>query len=184
MTNEELFAFVKKNPISVACGVVAVGLVLSLYFRSGLQEEAEGILAERTAAGERIAANIKNSADLEEDFARISEANKEVALRAVRINELGTNSQFFYKLEGDTGVKLVDFRQTTQSAAKGRGTYQPVGFSVSVQGDLPQLLHFMRLLESGSRYCRVMSASIARSSSAGRNAPMTLSLNLELLGTP
>ena len=28
--------------------------------------------------------------------------------RAVRINELGTNSQYFYKLEGETGVKLID----------------------------------------------------------------------------
>lgn len=182
MTNEELAVFVKKHPISVGCAVVSVGLLVSMYFRSDLKTEADTLLAEKTAAGERYAANIKNSAQLEDDLAKVTAANKEIDSRAVRINELGTNSQYFYKLEGETGVKLIDFRQTTQSGAKGKGAFLPVGFTVSAQGELRQLLEFLRLIESGTHYCRVTTATI--SSTTTRTAPMTLTLSIEMLGTP
>lgn len=185
MTNQELAAFVKKNPISVGCGLLCVVLGAALYLRSDLKSEAEKQLAEKSAAGERYAANIKNSAQLEEDLNQLIAANKEIDARAVRINQLGTNSQFFYKLEGETGVKLVDFRQSTQnaSAVKGKGAFIPIAFNVSAQGDLRQLLHFLRLLENGAHYCRVLSASM-NASSTTRSGPMTLTLSLELLGTP
>jgi hypothetical protein len=183
MTNEELAAFVKKNPVSVGCGLLSAGLLLSLYFRGDLKGKAEERLAEKSATGERYAANIKNSAQLEEDFARLSAANKEIDARAVQINQLGINSQFFYKLEGETGVKLIDFRQNTQTGSKGKGAFIPVAFTVSVQGDLPQLLRFLRLLESGAHYCRVLTATM-NANATSRSNPMTLTLSLELLGTP
>ena len=183
MTNEQLIAFIKKNPISVGCAVLSIAIILALYFRRDLKSELDALLAEKTALGERYATNIKNSAQLDEDYNLVSAANKEIDTRAIRINQLGTNSQFFYKLEGETGVKLIDFRQTTQSATKTKNAFTPVAFAVSAQGDWQQLLHFLRLLESGAHYCRVNSASINANATA-RNGPMTLTLALDLLGTP
>jgi hypothetical protein len=183
MTSEQLVVFVKKRPLSVACAVVSIALLLSHYFRGGLISEAEAQLAEKSTQGERYASNIKNAAQLEEDLNQLTTATKEIDSRALRVNQLGINSQYFYKIEGESGVKLVDFRQTTQTAAKGKGAFTPIGFSVSVQGDLPQVLHFLRLLENGTHFCRVVTATVEEGGAAS-SATITLSLSLELLGAP
>lgn len=183
MTTQELGAVIKKNPISVTCGALVVALLLTLYFRADAKGNAETALNDKSAQGERYAMNIKNAAHLEDHLAEVTAANKEIEARAVRINQLGTNSQFFYKLEGDTGVKLIDFRQTTQAVAKGKGAYTPVAFVVSAQGSFHQILHFLRLLESGTHYSRVNSASI-NANVVKRNEPLTITLNLDLLGLP
>lgn len=184
MNNQELFALVKKNPISVGCGALALALIAGIYLRSDAIPEAEDILAQKTAQAERYALNIKFSAQLKEHLETLVSANKEIDGRIVRASQLGTNTQYFYKLQSDSGVKLLDFRQGTADAvAKGKGTYEPIPFSVSVQGTLPQVMKFLRELESGTHYCRILTASCAGNAVA-RTQPLTLSLNLEMLGLP
>ncbi len=184
MTNADQFAFVKKNPISVGCGVVALALIAGIYLRSDAIPEAEGILVQKTAQAERYALNIKYSAQLKEQLEALAGANKEIDGRIVRASQLGTNTQYFYKLQSDSGVKLLDFRQGTAGVvAKGKSTFVPIPFSVSVQGTLPQVMKFLRELESGNHYCRILTASCAGSAVA-RSQPLTLSLNLEMLGLP
>ena len=80
-------------------------------------------------------------------------------------------------------MKIVDFRQAQTAVAKGKGTFSPVGFTFVVQGDLGQLMQVLHILEGGTHYCRVLSASCSLSG-VNRNVPLTLSLNLELLALP
>lgn len=183
MTNQELGVFIKRNPLTVGCGLLSLLLLVGIYFRKALIPEAEAELAQKSAEGERHAANIRNSDQLKEQYAELVAANKEVDARAVRVSQVGTNIQFFYKLESETGVKLGDPSQTTRVAVKGKTVFLPVTFTVSAQGDMSQLLHFLRMLENGTRYCRVMSAAISQSV-INRSAALSLTLNLELLGYP
>lgn len=184
MTNEQLVALIKKNPVSVGCGVLSLALAVGLYFRSGGIPEAEAVLAEKTAQSERYTLNLTNAAQLKEQHEELVAANKAIDARIIRLSQLGINTQFFYKLERETGVKLVDNRQTSvAAAAKGKTTFIPVAFAISAQGTLPQLLDFLRLLESGSHYSRVMTATLT-GSPANRSGPLTLALTLELLGLP
>ena len=181
MTNEELFAVIKKNPISVGCAVLCIALGAGIYFRRGEIPEAEAELAQKTAEADRYASNIKNSVQLKEDVDALAAANKEIDTRIIRAGQLPANLQFFYKLFGESGVKSLDLRQGGLSSTKGK-TYTPVMFSVSVSGDLNQIMHFLTLLESGARYVRVLTANCTVPSD--RNGPLTLALNLELLGVP
>lgn len=183
MTNEQAIAVIKKNPISFGCGVLCVALGLALYFRGGSLAEAEALLAEKSAEGERYAANIKYGAQLKEQLDEVTAANKEIAARVIRVGQLATNQQFFYKAESESGVKLSDYRQQTLTAPKGKTAFTPVAFTVSAQGDFKQLLDFMLILESGAHYSRVMSAAVS-GSAVNRAAPLSLTLNLELLGVP
>ncbi len=82
-------------------------------------------------------------------------------------------------------MKLINFSQApTQPTTKGaKTTFAAVPFSVSVQGTLPQVLNFLRQVESGTHYARVNPSAISISQS-GRGGPLTLTLNLELLGLP
>jgi hypothetical protein len=185
MTNEALIALLKKNPVSVGCGALSLLLVAGLYFRSDAIPAAEAELAQKAAEAERFAQNIKFSEKLKEQLDAITAANKEIDSRIVRASQVGNNTQYFYQLESETGVKLIDFRPLSISAAaKGsKANFMPVGFNVSVQGSLPQILDFLRSLEGGTRFARVLTASLS-GSPANRRGPLTLAVSVELIGLP
>ena len=184
MTNQDLLALIKKNPISVACGAVAIGLAVAIYFRSGGIPAAEADLAQRMAEADKYAANITYSVSLKEQHDALVDAGKEIDSRLIRASQLGINNQYFFKLESDTGVKMIDFRQGQIAAVRGpKGAYSPVPFSVSVQGEMKQVVHYLNLIESGAHYCRVISASLTPVGVA-RPGLLSMSLNLELLGLP
>ena len=184
MTSEEQMAVMKKNPITVACGVLSLLLAVGIYFRSGAIPEAEAELAQKSGESEKLALNITNSAQLKEQLDDLVTANKALDAGIIRASQQGANSQFFYKLESDTGVKMVDFRQTTANVTKpAKGNFAPVAFTVSVQGTFQQIVQYLRHLENGAHFTRVMTASISGNASQ-RNSPLTLSLTLELLGLP
>lgn len=184
MTNEEFKAFVKKNPIPVICAVIVLGVAGGLYYRSGDLAAAEEDLAKKTADAEKYALNIKNATHLKEQLDALIAANKKIEGRLAHASEKGTNTQYFYKLERETGVKMVSFSQTTGTVAKPtKGAFVPIAFNVAVTGTMPQVLDFLRHLENGMHFCRVTSGSCTVSTT-NRNLPLTLSLNLELLGQP
>jgi hypothetical protein len=185
MTNQELVASIKKNPISVGCIVLSCLLVGAIYFRGDAIAESETVLAQKTAESEKISLNIQYSAQLKEQTEALEGWLKLIEDRIVSASQLGTNTQYFYKLESDTKAKIVDLRQTTPSivAKPAKGSYLPVAFAVSVQGDLNRILEFLRQVESGAHYCRIQSATCSGNTTT-RGAPLTLALTLDLLGTP
>jgi hypothetical protein len=185
MSNHALASAIKKNPISFGCAVLSCVLIAVIYFRGGLMSEAETALAQKSAEGEKISLNIQYSAHLKEQTEAIEAAIKTIESRIVRASQLGTNTQYFYKIESETGAKIIALQQTTPATAAkpAKGSYMPVAFAVSVQGDLIKILDFLRQLENGAHYCRVLTATCSGNSST-RTAPLTLALTLELLGTP
>lgn len=185
MTNQEFIALSKKNPICLGCALATIGLVVALYFRDGEIPEAEAALTQKSAQSERLGLNIQHAAQLKEQSDALVAANKEIDARVVRPSQLGINTQYFYKIESDTGVKLMDLRQNTPPAGAkaGKGSFIPVSFNVTVQGTLPQILDFLRQVENGAHYSRVLTASF-NGNPATRSAPLMLSLGLEFLGVP
>jgi hypothetical protein len=186
MTKDDLVALVKKNPISFGCGALSLALIAGLYFRSGEIPAAEAELQQRSAEAERYALNLKNAAQLKEQLDEITAHNKTIESRMVRILDLPINQQYFRVLARDSGVNIMDFGQSTMGANVPKGAkaaYIPVGFKVSVQGTFPQVLNFLRTLESGTHYCRVLSATCG-TNATNRATPLTLQLSLELLGLP
>lgn len=186
MSNEELLAFVKKNLVGTICGGLSLLALGGWYYRSGDVPTIEQEVAAKSAEAQRYELNLLNAKQLQEHVDALLAANKEIDSRLVRGSQLGRNVQFFYKLENESGAKLTtDPRQSPlappgKNAAK--GAYTPVAFSVTVSGDLPQLLRFLRRLESGVHYCRVLGASCTVPQE--RSLPLTLNLSLELLGLP
>jgi hypothetical protein len=188
MTNQEAIALVKKNPISFGCGLLALMLALGIYFRSDKLPAAVLELEQVSAEGQRLATNIRNAVKLDEHLAALAEEDREIVQRIVRPGELAQNLQLFYKLEAETGTKLSELRQlpsTARSAAAKKATYVPVPFGFSVQGEYPAILEFMRGLESGGVYCRVLTANLSPAEATlDRAGPLRLDLSLELLGQP
>lgn len=189
MTNQELLALVKKNPVSVGCGLLALALGVGFYFRSDQIPAVTAQLDQVSAEGRRLTANIRNAAQLAEQIAVLEEAGRKIAPRLVSAPELAKNLQYFYKLEADTGTKLLDLRQLPPAVAVSTkappAAYAGVGFALSVEGEYPALIEFLRRLENGTHYCRVLNAAVTTTSGeVDRNGPLKLTLTLELLGQP
>jgi len=183
MSNEEFIAFLKKNLISVCCGVFTVLLIGLAYLRSDLLPEAQKVLDEKSAKAALIAANIEDSSQLKEQEAHLMAANKLIAERMIHVGQLAENTGYFYRLESETGTHIADPRQQAWNPpAKGaaKTNFTSVGFSVSASGDFNQVLDFLRKLESGEHFCRINTCSL-RPVTEMRGGPMVINLNLELM---
>jgi hypothetical protein len=186
MTGEELIAFIRKNLIAVICVVVTVAIGFTIYYRSDALPDAEKVLADKTKEGELLAANIEDSNQLKEQHAAMVDANQVISDRMIQVGQLADNLQYFYRLESETGIKILDLRQNAWNPPpKGapKTFFTPVGFQVNVQGDYPKLLDLLRRLETGEHYCRIISSDFKPVNTDTRGGPLTLTLSLELLGT-
>jgi len=185
MTNDELFALLKKNPLSVGCGVLSLALAAGIYFRGDEVPAAEKLLAEKSDEGTRLAANLQNAAQLKEQVDTLTACEKELEARVIHASQTLNNYQYFYKLESETGAKMTVISQAPVAPSKNaaKTTYMGVPFTITVMGTMNQMIDYLRRLENGTRYCRVMSVTCGVPLS-DRNSPVTLALNLELLGQP
>ena len=194
MTSQELVAVLKKNPFSTVCAAVAIVSLGVSYYRSSAVPELESQLEERSAEGQRHNLNLKNAVQLPEQVAALEAATAAIEPRLVKASRLATNLQYFYKLEADTGVKLVELRQNATRAPQGKNApktlFTGVNFSVSVEGDYAAVVDFLRRLDNGTHFARVLTASVAGitvetgSNIDGRTNQGRASLTLELLGQP
>lgn len=185
MNKDALIALLKRSPIVVACAVLSLALIAVWYFRSDKIPEAQKLLDEKGNEADRYALNRKNATHLKEDLDALIAANKAIDAHILRASRLSDNVQYLYRLENETGVKLLDPRQTTPGtvAKPAKGSFVPVAFNVSMEGTLPQLLDYLRRIESGEHYGRILTAS-CNANISKRSAPLTLTVTFELLGTP
>lgn len=184
LTGQDLVALLKKHPVGFGCGLIALALAVGTYYRYEEVPAAEALLEQRTGEGERLKTNIKHSLLLKEQYDALAAANREVGVRAVRLGALATNLQYFYRIEAETGAKLVDLRQLAPAPVKGPAPkYLRIPYSLSVQGDYAKVLTFLRRLETGTHFCRINSATFAPVTNGEPN-DVTLVLSIELLGLP
>jgi hypothetical protein len=171
----------KRRPLLFACGALVFGLALAIYFRLGVRDEVEMKLVEREKVLLRLSNNAKFSAQLDSQLESLRKANAKIADGALRVGELARNQQLFFRLEAETGVKLLDLRQLSVApAAKGAAasTYVAIPFNLTVQGDYAQIMNFLLRLDREATLARVKSGTISRPAEGAQS----LALSVELLG--
>lgn len=189
MNGADLQVMIKKHPIGAAAVLLSVACGVLLYFRSSTISERSDEGTRKADEAAKMQANITNSAGLAEQTEKMREAAKEVDARLVRRSQLATNLQYFYKMESDSGVKILDVRQgeLSQQRNAARTSYAGIPYTVSVQGSFPQTLSFLKRLENGRHFSRFITVTYTKAGSsdrAGAGDLMNLSINLELLGQP
>jgi hypothetical protein len=184
MTSADLVALLKKHPIGFGCALLSIACGVILYLRSGNIEAGQADLDTKSAEAAKMVANIRNSAGLSEQLAEIQAHSKELEGRLLKAGQLAVNLQYFYKLETENEVKLLDVKQGTVPKS-GTGLFIGIPFSVSVQGSYAQVMNFLGRLQNGRHFCRINTANFAKTGGSGANSSLVnLSLNLELLGQP
>lgn len=187
LTGKDLVGVAKKHPVGVGCALLSVVLLALLYLRGGNIEEAQARLEEVTATADRLKTNINYSAQLSGQVESLSHAVDVLKERTMQPGALAQNLRYFYKLESDAGVTLIDLRQMNPvyPPAPKKNASQPIfislPFSVGVQGEFNKVMTFLRKLENGEHFGRINTASLRPSAS---RSDVTLTLAVELLAQP
>ena len=185
MNASDIFAGAKKQPIGVACGAVCLICAVMIYLSGDTIDESQQNYDAKAAEAAKVAANVRNSANLTEHVAEIQSQTKELESRLVQAGQLAVNLQYFYKLEAENEVKIDIHPGTISAAAKsGKADYIGVPYSLSVQGTYKQVMAFLYRLEAGRHFCRFLNVNLNKNASGGGADAMNLSLSIELLGTP
>jgi hypothetical protein len=193
LTGEDIKSFVKKQPIGVACGVACILCGVAFYLRIDAVNNARDNLDAKNTLAQKYQNNLRNAAGLPEHAQAMQAAGKELDGRLLRVNQLAMNQQYFYRLESETGIKLVDVKQTNVAAnpkAKSRAGTVGIPFNVTAQGDFRQIVSFLQNLENGAHFARFLTVSLqpygvsSEAGSSGGGGTMSVSVSLELLGLP
>ena len=184
-----LKTFIKKYPVGTCAGLIALVMACALVFRHFEFSETQSAFDVSAAEGQKLQSNIAYAGQLDEQLKALEEANKAVADRLINPADLAINLQYFYKLEAETGVKLVDTRpldSRTTAKAAAKGLYTPVQYAVTLQGSYARILTFLRRLENGVFFCRIISGNCTQAQpEQGKGGTDTsMSLTVELLGRP
>ena len=185
--SKDIEAFLKRYPIAIGCGLLTAFLLVGSYIRSDRASEVATQLKDAEEQGKGILREIRDGANLSEQYETLVGHIKELESRLVVSSERARNQQYFYRLESETGVKEISLQPGARSTGTQRGTkplLAGIGYAISVQGDYHQILNFLGRLESGHHFYRMITASVSRAGQRGSAATITLTLNLELLGLP
>jgi Tfp pilus assembly protein PilO len=185
MTSADLLALLKKHPASFVCLLLCLAAGAVIYLRYGNISASQTELESKSAEVAKMTANIRNAAGLPEQVSEIQGYTKELESRLLKASQLAVNLQYFYKLETENEVKLVDVRQNALPRNAKASAYIGVPFTVSVQGSYTQVMNFLNRLQNGRHLCRITVANFTKVAETGSAGPLVnLSLNLELLGQP
>jgi Tfp pilus assembly protein PilO len=187
MTGADLLALAKKQPIGVVCGLVCLVCAALLYFRSDKIGEARQLLEQKTKEDQKVVANVRNAAGLPQHLEEMQAVAKQLDSRLVRASQLALNQQFFYRLESETGVKLIDVRQNALPAARpgaAKTLYAAIAFNISIQGTFKQVMDFLEHLEKGAHLARFNNINFSKTDAASASDTMVVTFAIELLGTP
>jgi len=187
MNAADLVAIYKKQPIGYGCALASIVLGALIYIRTSTIEERQDEFVAKSAEAAKVLSNVRNSAGLPEQVAEMQGLAKEFEGRLIGAGSLAINQQYFYKLEAENQVKLLDVRPGPP-VRNGKSAYVAVPFIVSVQGPFKQVLSFLQQLENGQHFCRFTSVVFNKSVGASTDtasqsaSTMALTINLELLG--
>jgi hypothetical protein len=153
--------FFKAHPIPSICigiGILAIGAGV---WRQTIVSALEADATVKEAEANKLADNVRYAQKLDTQLAELAEINKQVQARLTDPGDLASNQQYFYSAEAETGVKIAELRRASAPQKKtGKATYSTISYTVSVEGEFPAAVAFLRKIESGSRISRIVSGSM------------------------
>lgn len=186
---QSLLPLARRFPIAAVCVGLTVLTGAGYGYRFSTLDERQQELDRLRTDTETLRRNVRNAADLEEQLKRLAEGLAKLDARLVKETDLATNQERFYRIETETGVKML----VQQAAAGSRKTppklgLMPIAFNVVVDAPFVNALNFVNALERAPFDCRVVSFVFQPTSGnrdgEGAGERVMLNMQLELFGTP
>lgn len=160
LQTDQIAAVLKKRPVLAGAVAGIVALAALVYFRSGEIPAQQARIDELRKTRSGLQANITNSAQIARQLEELKKLNEQIAAAAIKPAELARNQQFFYQLESDLGIKLIDVQQSG-GGARPNTRFTTLTFTVNLGGDYEKVLAFMRQMERVFLGGRVLTATIS-----------------------
>lgn len=180
---------IQKNPLKSAALLLSLGLIGFGVYRHfdlpAIEEEQERLSRQATLSR----GNVMNSSTLNEQLETLRTANKSVAERLAKASDLAGNTQYFYRIENETGVREISLSPVAAKGGKNaapKGHYQTVTFSLVVEGKFNQVVNLMDRLEGGAWFGRIASLTLRHTTNADTRADpqLTATITVDLLASP
>lgn len=189
-----ILKFLRRHAFAAICCTLAIATAAAYVIRMDLLDQARAETETLQKEAENMKRNLRNATGLREHVADLNVLLSIVDARLVRPEDLASNLQYFYRLESETGAKILLLRQLTSgttdaaAAAASKALYRPIAYSLIVEGSFPQVMAFLTRLERGAHFnrTRVFTAQRGATDAGGgiRSGTVVVNLNIELMGTP
>jgi len=188
--NKPQLSFFKTRPVLVYSLILTMVFAGLGVFRSMHVTNVSAEVATQDAEGARLRENVRDSAKLPGQLEELTNVNAAIRSRLVDPNDLAGNQQYCYKFETESGVRLVDLRRISNNQISAGtnakpGIYSSLTYAMSVQGTYEQVLAYLRKLESGPRFCRILDGNLVLQNNQNSNDNprplLMLSLTVEFL---
>lgn len=190
MTLQDLIEKLRRFPVPTTCGVIVFVCFFAFYLRMNLLTELEIENDDVQRQLQQVEQNVTHGKTLSEHITQMKEKVDELESRVIKPAELANNLKYFYELEATTHVAIGDLRQTVAAPVKGapKTILTGIDYSVLITGQFHQVVSYLNELEHGRFFYRLESINLQRGRAEGTAAsvmtPVSVSLNLELLGWP
>ncbi len=141
-------SFTKSHGIAIMAGFVAILMLGIAYVRSSTIAEQEVRWQSMTRQIAVMDANVRHAHGLQEQVEQLEASLQQMETQLFDPDARALNTNFFYQLERDANVRVVQARQGSYQAGSNSSHYASVEFVLVVEGDFASLLGFMHKLHS------------------------------------
>ena len=173
------FSLIRKYPIPATCALLTVIFLAAIFYLNGVVDTLDTERQMREHEGENSLAKLVSGPVLRQELGSVREAANRLESNLVIEENLADNLWYFYKIEGETGIRLKGLRQES-GGLQFNMSFRKVPYEIDAVGTYPQLAHFLRAIETGSRLAKITSYSIHHAEGAGPT--IDAELTIELLG--
>lgn len=173
------FTLLKKYPAASVCAALTVVFLGAIIYLNGRVDDLDLQRQLREHEGENSLAKLVSGPPLRQELAGVREAKLRLESNLVIEDNLADNLWYFYKIEDETGVRLKDLRQVN-GGLQFNTKFRRVPYEINASGTYPQLAHFLRAIETGSRLARFTSFSFHHREDSG--TLIEAEFSVELLG--
>lgn len=175
----QLRTFIRQYPFSGICTALSVfflvgTLVLSLQVNSLSKSQIE-----RQTEVDAVVANLISTTQLQQELAFARQTMERVEAALVNLQNLPENMIYFESLQDTTGATVEEVRPYSALPVGAAAGYKRVPFNLKVSGTFPQVLAFLRAVESGPRLAAITHFSFKKR--AGGSV-VSVDLSVDLLG--
>ena len=188
MNAEKLVGMIRQYPV-ISGGLLLCAILIGInVWYSGALENRRQRVSEIENELRVIDRNREFSIGLKADVEELRKLDAAIDERLIQRSDKVSNLSLFYRLERGTSVRVTSVSQTEPAQSSGRGAekrefqhFDPVGFSLTVEGRFREVLGYLESLLYGSQFVRINDFSISPGKSE-LTATVELRLQLEILG--
>jgi len=175
-------AVARRHPLSALCaGVCAVCFLCCWYIYSNmkwLELEHKQI----TQDGDLAMASMISGPSVRQERLAALECTRRIEENLVIEENLAENLWYFYKIEQQTKVRILELRPENAIVSNSKSLYIRIPFSIRATGTYEQTGAFLYALETGPRLTYIPTLMYRRAELETANPMVILEMNVQMLG--